>query len=447
MGLIAWRTKAVDTLAGLLGGVLALSFTAASGAVLALVLAGWLTALASVRAYSGRIHGHGHERMSPVLAAGSRLVAAIAAVGTVLNDVRLEAGVVTALILVGATLLGRISLRLFGERGRPRRVVVRGSRDEVDRFLHLMKGDSSEQVVVGTQVVGPGPAAPVASGAGAIDPTADIVSEANRLEADAVILVGPQEQSSIELRRVVWRLENHSIEALLVPIVLPLSPPRVVSAGRTGLPLLTMHTRDLGSEYGFAKIVLDKVMALLGLVVLSPLLLTIALVVRITSPGPLFFHQVRVGREGRQFTMLKFRTMEKDADRHRTELASLNVHDSGVLFKIKKDPRVTPVGRVLRRYSLDELPQLINVLRGDMSIVGPRPPLPEEVLQYPADAWRRFRVRPGLTGLWQVSGRSDLDPTESMRLDTHYVEHWSPGLDAWILARTPHVVFTGAGAY
>ena len=145
--------------------------------------------------------------------------------------------------------------------------------------------------------------------------------------------------------------------------------------------------------------------------------------------------------------MLKFRTMYLDAEVRRAELESLNVHDAGTLFKIKDDPRITPVGRFMRKFSLDELPQLLNILRGEMSLVGPRPPLPDEVAEYTVDAHRRFRVRPGLTGLWQVSGRSDLDPEESARLDTHYVEQWSIGMDAKILARTPGAVISGRGAY
>lgn len=145
--------------------------------------------------------------------------------------------------------------------------------------------------------------------------------------------------------------------------------------------------------------------------------------------------------------MIKFRTMYRDAEERRAALEAQNEHDSAVLFKVKDDPRITRVGYWLRKFSLDELPQLVNVLKGDMSLVGPRPPLPSEVANYQLDAHRRFRVRPGLTGLWQVSGRSDLDPQRSVHLDTHYVEQWSPAMDAKILARTPLVVLSGKGAY
>jgi lipopolysaccharide/colanic/teichoic acid biosynthesis glycosyltransferase len=181
-------------------------------------------------------------------------------------------------------------------------------------------------------------------------------------------------------------------------------------------------------------------------VVLSPVFLVLAIVVRSSSRGPVFFRQVRVGRDGREFTMYKFRTMVDDADRRQHEVAHLDEAD-GVLFKIRADPRVTRGGAVLRRHSVDELPQLWNVLRGQMSIVGPRPPLPSEVQHYGSDAQRRLLVKPGMSGLWQVSGRSELSWEESIRLDLYYVENWSPALDAQILWRTIGAVVRGRGAY
>jgi len=172
----------------------------------------------------------------------------------------------------------------------------------------------------------------------------------------------------------------------------------------------------------------------------------VAVAVRLDSAGPVLFRQLRVGRYGREFQIYKFRTMHVDAERRLAELRHLNEQD-GVLFKIRDDPRVTRVGRHLRRLSLDELPQLFNVLGGTMSLVGPRPPLQREVAAYPADARRRLAVRPGMTGLWQVSGRSDLPWEEAVRLDLHYVENWSLTLDLVILLRTLTAVWRGAGAY
>jgi lipopolysaccharide/colanic/teichoic acid biosynthesis glycosyltransferase len=169
----------------------------------------------------------------------------------------------------------------------------------------------------------------------------------------------------------------------------------------------------------------------------------IAVLVRVTSPGPALFRQERIGRDGHAFTIWKFRTMYAGSD---SRLPASNDAD-GVLFKLRRDPRVTPIGRILRRYSLDELPQLLNVLHGDMSLVGPRPPLPSEVEQYGDDVRRRLLVKPGLTGLWQVSGRSDLPWEECVRLDLRYVENWSISFDLLILARTLLAVVRGVGAY
>jgi len=187
--------------------------------------------------------------------------------------------------------------------------------------------------------------------------------------------------------------------------------------------------------------------AAVALLLLSPLLLGLAAMVRVTSPGPALFRQTRVGLNGREFTCLKFRTMVADAERLRGQLEHLNEKSDGVLFKIRKDPRITSVGRVLRKCSLDELPQLINVLSGDMALVGPRPPLPAEAAQYSDEVRRRLAVKPGLTGLWQVSGRSTLSWDESVRLDLSYVENWSPQLDAMILLRTTSAVVRGTGAF
>lgn len=178
----------------------------------------------------------------------------------------------------------------------------------------------------------------------------------------------------------------------------------------------------------------------------SPLLLVTALLVRLTSRGPALFRQKRVGRAGVEFTMLKFRTMSVDAEARKADLHALD-EGNGILFKLRDDPRVTRLGRHLRRFSVDELPQLVNVVRGEMSLVGPRPPLPAEVARYAIDDARRMLVKPGLTGLWQVSGRSDLTWEESMRLDLRYADNWSIALDLLILWKTARAVVGRDGAY
>jgi exopolysaccharide biosynthesis polyprenyl glycosylphosphotransferase len=190
----------------------------------------------------------------------------------------------------------------------------------------------------------------------------------------------------------------------------------------------------------------DRAGAALLIALLSPLFLAIAWRVRCDSAGPALFRQVRVGRNGREFRIFKFRTMYTDAEARLAALRGLNEND-GVLFKMRDDPRVTRIGRTLRRYSLDELPQLFNVVLGQMSLVGPRPPLPAEVAMYHDDVLRRLVVKPGMTGLWQVSGRSDLPWEEAVRLDLRYVENWSLSLDLMILLRTLTAVVRSSGAY
>jgi exopolysaccharide biosynthesis polyprenyl glycosylphosphotransferase len=194
------------------------------------------------------------------------------------------------------------------------------------------------------------------------------------------------------------------------------------------------------------KAAFDRTAAGLALLLLSPLFAAIIAVIRLADRGPGLFRQTRVGQDGRVFTVYKFRTMVVDAEARKSHLASLNESD-GVLFKMRRDPRITPVGAWLRRWSLDELPQLINVLIGDMSMVGPRPALPQEAALYGDHVRRRLAVKPGITGLWQVNGRSDLSWDESVRLDLRYVENWSFVLDLQILWKTASAVFTGSGAY
>ncbi|MGZ4474718.1 MAG: sugar transferase [Nocardioides sp.] len=211
--------------------------------------------------------------------------------------------------------------------------------------------------------------------------------------------------------------------------------------------IATTPAHRVRSRHGLQRVlkrVWEPAAAVLGGLLIVPLLLLIAIAIRLDSRGPVIFRQVRVGRDGRAFTMLKFRTMAADAEAHRDEVCN---DCDGVLFKSRQDPRITRVGRLLRRYSLDELPQLVNVIRGQMALVGPRPALSAEVERYDREARRRLQVVPGMTGLWQVSGRSDLAWDDAIRLDLDYVDHWSLALDARILARTARAVLGHSGAY
>jgi exopolysaccharide biosynthesis polyprenyl glycosylphosphotransferase len=278
---------------------------------------------------------------------------------------------------------------------------------------------------------------------GGLDEVADVVA---RFEVDTVAVLPCPELDGPALRRLGWALEKTRAELLLAPAVTEIVGTRVRIRPVCGLPLMHMERPELTGIRRLSKDLFDRTAAAVGLFFLLPLLLGVALAVKATSPGPVFFRQERVGRDGHTFSMLKFRSMVAGADRMVDDLADES-DGNGVLFKHKEDPRVTRVGRLLRRYSLDELPQLFNVLRGTMSLVGPRPPLPTEVERYGFDMHRRFLVKPGLTGLWQVSGRSDLSWDDSVRIDVRYVENWSLTFDFMILWKTVGAVLRGSGAY
>lgn len=259
------------------------------------------------------------------------------------------------------------------------------------------------------------------------------------------VIVAFTRSSDDEVLEMVRR-SDLDVEVSVVPRLFDVTTPNLRVDEVSRIPFVTMSKRTCHGFGAAAKRVTDVFAAALGLVFLAPLLALVALLVRVDSPGPVLFRQRRVGRDGREFDMFKFRTMCVDAEDLVAGLRELSDVD-GVLFKMRQDPRVTRVGRHLRRFSLDELPQLWNVLVGQMSLVGPRPPLPSEVAAYPAWFHKRQSVRPGITGLWQVRGRSDLDFAESTRLDLYYVEHWSPWLDIEIVLRTFCVVLFGNGAY
>ncbi len=248
------------------------------------------------------------------------------------------------------------------------------------------------------------------------------------------------------LPELVQICRSLDVEFHIAPDLYELSFDRVDIHQISGVPLISLKELTLKGWNLALKRGLDVALILLSLPLLLPLLLLIALIIRLDTPGPALFRQKRVGRNGQLFTCYKFRTMVRDAEKRKAELAALNEAD-GPLFKIRRDPRVTRVGRFLRHSSLDELPQLWNVLTGDMSLVGPRPALPEEVQQYSPTHRRRLEVTPGLTGLWQVLGRSDTTFDEMVRLDIYYAENWSVGMDIGILLKTLPVVIMGRGAY
>jgi exopolysaccharide biosynthesis polyprenyl glycosylphosphotransferase len=273
----------------------------------------------------------------------------------------------------------------------------------------------------------------------------DVLVACQVARADVVLVAGGGYSTSEALRRVGWALEGQNIDLVVVPGLIDVAGPRIHMRQVGGLPLVHVQEPQVGRAGGFLKRSFDLVITMLMLVVAAPVMLSIALAIKVGDGGPVFFRQERSGRHGERFTMTKFRSMVPHAESRLAEF--LEHSDVDVLFKLRADPRITRVGRWLRKFSLDELPQLFDVLRGDMSLVGPRPPLPREVEQYPADMHRRLLVRPGLTGLWQVSGRSDLSFDEAIRMDLYYVDNWSITGDVLIMLKTIRAVLAGRGAY
>ncbi len=275
-----------------------------------------------------------------------------------------------------------------------------------------------------------------------------IAAAVNRVSADTVIVLSCPEIDGPALRRLAWQLERDETDLIVASTLVDVAGDRTTIRPVDGLPMLHVEHPRLKGSARFVKATFDRIGALLLLTISAPVLAVVGLLVMFGpgGRGPAIFRQERIGKDGQPFVLYKFRTMVVNAEARLIELRNLNDTD-GELFKMRQDPRVTPVGAWLRRFSLDELPQLMNVLKGDMSLVGPRPPLAREVAGYPADMRRRLVVKPGLTGLWQVSGRSDLSWDESIRLDLTYVENWSLAMDLAILARTVTAVVRSSGAY
>jgi exopolysaccharide biosynthesis polyprenyl glycosylphosphotransferase len=418
----------------------------------------WLLMLGMWRAYEPRLIGVGSEEFRRVLQAGFTLTAAVAISAYATKTEVARGYVVMALPL--ATLLnlfGRFLLRKRLHRLRTagqcmRRVIAVGHRGAVAELISQLRRERFH----GMEIVGVCLPVALSSGANAIREVENVrvlgdFSEAapmvDAMRADTVAVLACPEMDGVALRRLAWQLEKNDIDLVVAPALMEVAGPRTSIRPVAGLPLLNVEHPELTGGTQLVKSLFDRVGALLALLVLAPLLGAVVVAIRTTTGGgPALFRQTRVGRDGGEFTVLKFRTMVLDAEARKAELLERNEHD-GALFKIKSDPRVTPVGAWLRRYSVDELPQLFNVLRGDMSLVGPRPPLPDEVAKYGDDVRRRLVVKPGMTGLWQVSGRSDLSWEESVRLDLRYVENWSLALDLQILWRTWSAVLRGSGAY
>ncbi|WP_443035018.1 sugar transferase [Streptomyces sp. BE133] len=385
------------------------------------------------------------------------LIGVLAVLRTMTGDSADPATAVVALLpglLVGIAIWGVRRLPWPGWQQRAvRRVLVVGEAPGVERAVQLLgsRADHPYSVVaaipVGTTplecgVQVPGRLAP----APADDDASTVLGGAFAHDADLALVVPGPQLSEERLRRLSWGLHDGGLPLSVLSELSGIAAGRVRPSAAAGLTLLHIAPPLRRGPQMALKTVVDRTGAALGLLVLAPLLLLIGAAVRLGSNGPVFHRQIRHGQHNRPFTMWKFRTMVVDAESHRAQLAMANEND-GPMFKMRRDPRVTGIGRLLRRTSLDELPQLLNVLRGDMSLVGPRPPLPDEVSRYDERELRRLAVRPGLTGLWQVSGRSDLSWQETVSLDLWYVDNWSVATDMGLMARTLRAVTDGRGAY
>ncbi len=415
----------------------------------------WVLAVLISRAYENRFLASSAEEYRRVINAAVGLVAGIAVLSYLMKTEFARGYVVLALpCCMVISLLGRYTARRRLRRARKQGkylqdVLVVGHEWAVlDLVAELRRNPDSGLNVVGACVPGGRGSRQMSDmEVPVIGDLNQVVESVKRVGADVLAVTTCVEFGGPELRRVCWALENSDVEIVVAPALIEVAGPRLHIRPVAKLPLLHVEKPELTGARRVIKNVFDRSSSAAALLFLAPLMVGVALAIRLTSRGPALFRQTRVGSEGKPFTIYKFRSMYCDAEERLNSLQALNERREGLLFKIKNDPRITPIGRILRRYSIDELPQLINVLKGDMSLVGPRPPLPVEVAQYSDDVRRRLLVRPGVTGLWQVSGRSDLEWVESVRLDLRYVENWSLIYDFEILWKTFYAVLRGAGAY
>lgn len=422
---------------------------------IAVIVAGLtLSALAICRCWDRQILGQGSGEFNRIIRASALTVVVLSVGGLALRDSSIRPWVFGVIPTTAALLLGtRWTMRRILHRARRasrcmRPVLVAGTEEAVESLIdrtnraryHGWKvmaactpsghAKDGSREIAGVPVVG----------------TLDAVPHQARIHGARIVAVAPAPGLGADrLHRLSWDLEGTPAELVVDPGLMEIAGPRLHMEPIDGLPMLRLTEPRLTGGSRLTKHLMDRVTAVVALILLFPIFLLVAALIRLEG-GPVLYRQTRVGISGRTFSMVKFRSMVVDADRVRDQLASAD-EGAGPLFKVRDDPRVTRIGAVLRRYSLDELPQLLNVLSGSMSLVGPRPPLPGEVEEFSPEARRRLLVRPGITGLWQISGRSDLSWEASVRLDLRYVENWTPALDLLILWKTAGAVVRGQGAY
>ena len=423
------------------------------GVVGPLIILGWIVAIGLGGGYSNSALGAGTDEYKRVL--NSSLIAAGAVgVGCYLAKFQLSRGFFVLAFVVGipALLLGRVLLRWAIHEARRRgtllhRVVIAGSPGHVDEIASVLRRESW----LGYDVIGAlTPAHYVDevthSGIPVLGNSDDATAVVLESGADVIFFAGGALGSATQMQRIVWDLEHEPVQVVVAPSVTDISGERVRVRPVGGLPLMHIDPPSSTDASRWAKRLFDLCGSLSVLVIFSPLLLLAALQIKRFDGGPILFRQTRIGRNGEEFGCFKFRTMVANAEDLVVEMQEQLGH-SALLFKVKDDPRITKPGKWLRRYSVDELPQLLNVVLGDMSLIGPRPQVAREVALYQGGMSRRLRVRPGMTGLWQVSGRNDLSAEEAIRLDLYYVDNWSMMQDLSILGKTVGAVFSSRGAY
>ncbi|MCV7057138.1 sugar transferase [Mycolicibacterium gilvum] len=441
-------------------GVEVSTFQAVDYAVVSLIIAAvWMAALSINNSRSTRVIGSGAEEYRRVWMATLTVFGGVAIV-SMLFKLEIARGYLMIALPAGLLVLGlfrwlarQAVVRARSKHGRCiTRVLVVGSPSAVrDLATSLGRDAGSEYEVVGACTPGPIRRSSIEiPGFGEIPTFGDesnVVGAVTATNSHAVAVTATERLNGRGIRDLSWELEKLEIDLLVAPGVVDVAGPRLQMRPVAGLPLIHVEKPQYHGAKRFQKRLFDLVFSSAVLLLGLPLLVPVAIAIKLTSRGPVFYRSERVGLDGRPFQMIKFRTMVDGADKMVDKLAAKNESEGGVLFKIREDPRVTPVGRILRKYSIDELPQFINVLKRDMSVVGPRPPLAREVKSYDDYAKRRLLVRPGITGLWQVSGRSDLTWEDSVRLDLFYVENWSMIADLLIAIKTVKAVFGHAGAY
>ncbi|SDO27519.1 Undecaprenyl-phosphate galactose phosphotransferase, WbaP/exopolysaccharide biosynthesis polyprenyl glycosylphosphotransferase [Cryobacterium flavum] len=431
---------------------LAVSYTSVS----VILIAAWMSALSIYGTRNDRVLGTGFDEYKLIAGASIRLFGLLAIVAY-LFKIDVARGYILLAFPLGIVVLifSRWMWRqwLVAQRSRGQftsRVILIGTQESSARIAAELRTRLGAGYLVVGACVTSGPSATYLPGGtvpivGDID---DVHTALDSFDADTVIITSSDDISPTRTRELSWSLEPGRHHLIMVPRLIDVGGPRIHTRPVAGLPLIHVETPRYEGHTLYTKRAFDIVTSALLIVALSPALAAIALAVRFSGPGPVLFSQQRVGHNGHLFKMLKFRSMVADAEARLAALQdSPRVVGNSVMFKMQNDPRVTRVGRFLRRYSLDELPQLFNVMRGSMSLVGPRPPLETEVSEYELHVHRRFLVKPGITGLWQVSGRSNLTWDETVRLDLYYVENWSLTGDLVILWRTARAVLGRDGAF